>query len=120
MKRSSFRAMTLLGRSCTHAQQVYNPVDSVTDPTLALTGTDLAVASMLGQPIPQPSVNYSFNSATSPEMVTEIDSVKADPFELYAKQQKKKQHYDSTAQRLKDDPEYSEYINSKNNKQNEK
>ena len=120
MKRSSFRAMTLLGRSCTHAPQVYNPVDSVTDPTLALTGTDLAVASMLGQPIPQPSVNYSFNSATSPEMVTEIDSVKADPFELYAKQQKKKQHYESTAERLKNDPAYADYINNLKEKKNEK
>ena len=117
MKRQSFRAMTLLGRSCTHAQQVFNPVESVTDPTLALSGTDLAVASMLGQPIPQPSVNYSFNSATSPEMVTEIDSIKADPFELYAK---KKQHYESTAERLKNDPEYSDYINNLKEKKNEK
>lgn len=120
MKRKSFRTMCLLGRSCTHAPQAFNPVESVTDPTLALTGTQLAVASMLGQPIPQPSVNYSFNSATSPEMVTEIDSVKADPFEVYANQQKKQEHIKATYEQVKSTPEYQEYINSKNNKQNEK
>lgn len=119
MKRSSFRAMLLNGVHDYHSSQHFNPCESVTDPTLAMSGTELAVASMLGQPIPQPAVNYSFNSATRPEMVSEIDSIKADPFEIYARQQQQKESNDQIANEIRNSVEYDNYINSKQQKQNE-
>lgn len=106
--------MLLCGKCPEHKSVVCNPAPSVTDPTLALTGTQLAVASMLGQPIPQPAVNYSFNSATTPELVSEVDSIKADPFEIYAKHLQNRNSNDELARNLVNTPEYQEYKNNSN------
>lgn len=114
MKKSSFRKLLLTGRCPEHKLSFHNTAPSVTDPTLALTGTQLAVASMLGQPIPQPAVNYSFNSATTPELVSEVDSIKADAFEIYARYKQNKKSFDELAQNVVNTPEYQEFKNNNN------
>lgn len=111
MLRTSYRTMLMLGtkhvpRRCC----VFNPCESVTDPTLAMSGTELAVASMLGQPIPQPRVNYSFNSATTPEQVSPIDSLRADPFEIFSEQQRQHGEIKTAYDVIKSSPEYQQYL----------
>lgn len=71
------------------------------------------VASMLGQPIPQPIVNYSFNSATSPDDVASIDRFGADPFEVYAQMKRDAEHVRSAADKVNEmihSPEYQELV----------
>lgn len=116
MKKSSFRTLLLTGRCPEHKSIVCNPAPSVTDPSLAMTGTQLAVASMLGQPIPQPAVNYSFNSATTPELVSEVDSIKADSFEIFAKHKQNQKSLDELAHNFVNTPEYQEFKNNNSNK----
>lgn len=92
MNKLAFRTQLLCGlRAISHTIGEYNPVESVTDPTLAMTGSQLAYAAMLGQPIPQPPINYSFNSATRPEDVLPIDNMRADKFEVFSDMEKQRQ-----------------------------
>lgn len=93
MDKLLFRTQLLYGlRSIAHTISEYNPVASVTDPTLAMSGSQLAYAAMLGQPIPQPPINYSFNSATRPEDVLPIDNMRADKFEVFSDMEKQRQN----------------------------
>ena len=109
MKRDQFRKfITGCYRGVHYFEQ--NAQDSVTDPSFAMTGTQLAVASLMGQPIPQPSVNYSFNSAISPDDVDIIDKAGADPFEVYAVQRSKEKDVKAAHQMMLDMPEYQEYV----------
>lgn len=92
MDKLAFRTQLLYGlRAISHTIGEYNPVESVTDPTLAMTGSQLAYAAMLGQPIPQPPVNYMFNSATRPEDVLPIDNMRVDKFEVFSDMEKQRQ-----------------------------
>ena len=112
----SYRTMLMYGtKSIPRKCCVFNPSESVTDPTLAMSGTELAVASMLGQPIPQPAVNYSFNSATTPEMVTAIDSMRADPFEIYSEQQRRNGDVKTAYEVIQSMPEYQIYLQGQDN-----
>lgn len=108
MNRLQFKRF-VFGVRCRVRGVVCNTAESETDPSFAMTGTQLAVASMLGQPIPQPIVNYSFNSATSPDDVASIDRFGADPFEVYAQMKRDAEHVHAAADKVNEMIHSSEY-----------